>query len=356
MMHPTARIAFYTPTKGLDGSARSGERRIVETTLELLGKAGFDVQIPSRLVTLDRDGDAERQHALMEEAETEAARVAQDLRAEPPALWWSYHSYYKCPDLLGPVVSRALEIPYVLQQPTLNPKHLQGPWAGFAEASLDAHEHATRLMWTTRRDVPALDAAGHSEKLFHLPAVIDPGPMPALHAAHSPLRLLTVAMMPEGPKLESYRRLAAALSHLRLDWHLRIAGDGPARPRVEALFTELNERVTFLGQRAPVEVAEDYSQADLLVWPGVGEGVGMVYLEAQAAGVPVIAEGHPAQRDVVEGSLAPPDDPAAFAGLIEDAAYDRVKRARAARLKIEQQHSPDVVAPILRDTLLGLIA
>ena len=356
MMHPNLRIVFYTPTKGLDGSARSGERQIVKSTLDLLSRAGFAPEIPSRLVTLDRQGDAARQQALIAEAEAEAGRLVERLRADPPALWFTYHSYYRCPDLIGPSVSQALGIPYVLLQPTLNPRHLHGPWADFARASAAAHDQAALLLWSTRRDLPALEAAGHTGKMRELPPVIDIGPPPVLRPAHSPLRLLTVAMMPEGVKLESYRRLATALGHVGLDWRLRIAGDGPARGQVEDLFAAHAPRVSFLGQLEPSAVADEYADADLMVWPGVGEGVGMVYLEAQAACVPVIAEKHPAQRDVVDGPLAEPGDPAAFARYLEDAAYDRVKRARSARAHIENRHAPGAVAPRLRKALLDLLA
>ena len=354
-MRRVHEIAFYTPTKGLDGTNRSGERRIVETTLDLLRRAGFTPHIPTRLVTLDKQGDAEVQRTLFAEASAEAARIIDTLRRDPPALWWSYHSYYKCPDLIGPVVCAELGIPYVLQQPTLNPKHLDGPWSPFARASKVAHDRASQLLWSTERDLPALIAAGYADKLLGLRPVIEPGPVPALRPAHSPLRLLTVAMMPAGDKLESYRRLAAALAYVRQDWRLRIVGDGPARAEVEALFRPFGERVAFTGQLDPGGVAKAYEDADLMVWPGVGEGVGMVYLEAQAAGLPVIAEDHPAQRDLVEGPLAATQDPAAFARLLEDAAHDRVRRARAARARIEDRHTPDVVAPELRIALLSLL-
>ena len=349
-------VAFYTPTKGLDDQGQSGERPITRAALDLLERAGFAPGIPTRLVTLDRDGDAARQADLIARAEAEADRVVEALAADPPALWYSYHSYYKCPDLIGPVVSARLGIPYVLQQPTLNPRHLNGPWARFASASAAAHDHARLLLWSTRRDLPALQEAGMEARLRALPPVVEPGPMPVLRAAHSPLRLLTVAMMPEGDKLESYRRLAAALAHVRLGWRLRIAGDGPARPEVEALFTPFGERVTFLGRCGPRAVAAEYDEADLLVWPGVGEGIGMVYLEAQAMGVPVIAEDHPAQRDIVQAELAPPGDARAFADLLDRVAHDRVRYARDARVHIETGHAPDAIAPRLRAALMEALA
>ena len=61
-----------------------------------------------------------------------------------------------------------------------------------------------------------------------------------------------------------------------------------------------------------------YNTADLFFWPGVNEAFGMVYLEAQAAGLPVIAQDRPGVRDVIHGGvLTDPQDPTALAIEIE---------------------------------------
>jgi glycosyltransferase involved in cell wall biosynthesis len=55
-----------------------------------------------------------------------------------------------------------------------------------------------------------------------------------------------------------------------------------------------------------------YSAADLFVFPGIGESLGMVYLEAEACGLPVAALDLPGVRQVVKngetGLLAPMDE------------------------------------------------
>jgi glycosyltransferase involved in cell wall biosynthesis len=192
--------------------------------------------------------------------------------------------------------------------------------------------------------------------MVHLPPFLDEGPAPEPRPARTPARLLAVAMMRPGDKLESYRRLAAALARLSGDWRMDVVGDGPARDAVGALLAPLGGRVTFRGAVHDARLLRAaYEAADLLVWPGFGEGVGMVYLEAQAAGLPVVAEDHAAQRDVVEGPLAPPDEPDAFARAIAAALAERAARSAAARARVEARHGIAAAAATLRRALSELI-
>ena len=92
-----------------------------------------------------------------------------------------------------------------------------------------------------------------------------------------------------GDKLESYRIIAEALRHIETaDWKLHIIGDGPARVEVESMFAPWGKQVKFLGQCDRDTVNSAYQQASVFVWPGVNEAFGMVYLEAQATGLPVV--------------------------------------------------------------------
>src|SRR5690606_33039085 len=114
-------------------------------------------------------------------------------------------------------------------------------------------------------------------------------------------------------KLESYRRLGAALARLPGDWRLVAVGDGPARAEVERALP----RAEFHGEARLDELPALYAGADLYVWPAAGEAYGMALLEAQGAGLPVVAGRERGVPDVVlEGEtalLAPPGDVGAFA-------------------------------------------
>ena len=109
-------------------------------------------------------------------------------------------------------------------------------------------------------------------------------------------------MMRHGDKLASYEIIAEALAHLPGDWVYEIAGDGPARPEIEKMFAKFGDKVRFLGQLDASVMRLAYERARVFLWPGVNEAFGMVYLEAQAAGVPVVAQDRPGVRDVVPNS------------------------------------------------------
>ena len=357
MMHRSPRVAFYAPMKPPTHQTPSGDRRIARLTLAALETAGLTPFLASELRVLDMKGDAAAQKTLRTRAEAEINRLTAALSSDPPALWFTYHSYYKAPDLLGPAISRALGIPYAISEPSISRKRRDGPWAGFAKASEAAIDAADRLFWTTRRDLPALEAQGHASKLTHLPAFLDPGPDPRGRSQSGPLRLLAVAMMRRGDKVESYRRIAGALAHLSGDWRLDIIGDGDARADVDALFQPFTDRVQFHGALdVPAEIRARMEAADIFLWPGVNEGVGMVWLEAQAAGLPVVAEDHPAAAELVVNARAAPDDPAGLAALIEATASDLPARASAARAHVLDRHSLTQAATILNSTLRALIA
>jgi phosphatidylinositol alpha-1,6-mannosyltransferase len=125
-----------------------------------------------------------------------------------------------------------------------------------------------------------------------------------------------------------------------------IAGDGPDRPRLQALAARrgLAERVRFVGRVGEEELAPAHSAADVFVMPARSdppdvEGFGLVFLEAGACGTPVVgarAGGVPdAIVDGETGLLVPPDDATALAraciGLLRDpdAAARMGERARA---------------------------
>jgi phosphatidylinositol alpha-1,6-mannosyltransferase len=85
-----------------------------------------------------------------------------------------------------------------------------------------------------------------------------------------------------------------------------IAGDGSDRPRLEAKVRDrgLEGHVRFTGYVPESEKRDLYRAADVFAMPGHGEGFGIVYLEAMACGIPVIASTMDGSREAVrEGTL-----------------------------------------------------
>jgi len=94
-----------------------------------------------------------------------------------------------------------------------------------------------------------------------------------------------------------------------------IAGDGDARSYLEELTQSLglSEHVIFTGYLSEADKIDHYRLADAFVMPGRAEGFGIVYLEALACGIPVVASIKDASREAVRdgllGQTVDPDDP-----------------------------------------------
>jgi glycosyltransferase involved in cell wall biosynthesis len=147
--------------------------------------------------------------------------------------------------------------------------------------------------------------------------------------------LLAVGMMRPGDKLASYRVLAKALVALEAKpWRLLVVGDGPAREEVHAAFASVEKRIHWLGTVAESGLAAIYAASDLFVWPAINEAIGMAILEAQAAGLAVVAGDVGAIGAIVadgeSGMLVPEGDAIAF------------RRAVAAFLELPQAARTDM--------------
>ena len=116
----------------------------------------------------------------------------------------------------------------------------------------------------------------------------------------------------EPPK--DYANLINAIAQVRSSRSLLlIAGDGPLRPDIEKLASDLkvSDRIRFLGIRKDISAL--MGAADGYVMSSAWEGLPMVLLEAAASGLPIVATnvGGNAEvvRDGVSGYLVPPSDP-----------------------------------------------
>lgn len=351
------RIAFYAPLKSPTHSIPSGDRRVAEMLVQALEQAGHCVELASSLRAYDGAGDAQHQAALREQGAALGERIAQQWREGPrnarPELWFTYHVYYKAPDWLGPTVSAALGIPYVIAEASHAPKRAGGPWAIGHAASTDAIRRADLVLCPSRDDIACLEPlVAAPGRIMLLPPFLDASPfsqaakhreahrarLASMHGLDESVPWIVVAaMMRQGDKLASYRVLAEVLTQVRdLPWRLVVAGDGPAHAEVEAaLEAAAAGRCCFLGELDQAELATAYAASDLCVWPAVNEAYGMAMLEAQAAGVPVVSSASRGVPDVVEdgrtGLLAPPGDGAALAELVRSLICDAPRRAAMGR-------------------------
>lgn len=348
-MTNTLDIALYAPMKPLDDPTPSGDRQIGRFIAAALGRIGHHVVQPTRFRSWDRDGGVARQQEIERAARQEADRLLADYRdgaAARPDIWLTYHLYHKAPDWIGPVVADALAIPYLVIEASRALKRKTGPWShGFAAADM-ALRRADIVAAMHAHDAGNLAPFVPAETLRILPPFIDVSAYEPrqTRTPNDPLRLLTVAMMRDGDKMRSYRLLAEALALVAdCEWHLTIIGDGPMRKDVLALFPD--DRISWLGRIAPEDIPQHYAQVDLFVWPAIREAFGLVFLEAQAAGVPVIAGHNLGVPDIVRdgetGWLVPIEDAGAFAGALRQALSDRsalAKKGSAARVFVQRGH------------------
>jgi len=136
-------------------------------------------------------------------------------------------------------------------------------------------------------------------------------------------------------------------------WELSIAGDGPARPELEAQAARLGiaDQVRFLGWKERDELARISREMDCFVFASRDEGMSNAVLEAMASGLPVVASRIAGNVELVEegrtGWLVPPDDPAALAlalAAMLESPERRAAMGRAGRLAVETGYTWNSVA------------
>jgi glycosyltransferase involved in cell wall biosynthesis len=334
-------LAFYTPVKHPFEAEPSGDRELGHLLMAALRGAGFAPHLASRLLTYRRAFAAEDAARVERVAALTSRRlVTRYRRARPtarPQAWITYQSYYRAPDLIGPVVATALDIPYVLVDTSVSTKRRRTSFRPWVSAARLAARRADLIFLMSPRDKPGVAACRGArftaERILDLPPAIDVARFDASATRRAACRaamagrfaepegpvILAVAAMREVKKLEPYRMLADALAHLHAvapirSWRLAVVGDGPARPAVaEALSVLPSSRVAFLGSLEPEILPTAYLGADLFAFPGRFH---VVYLQAAAAGLPVVACGGPEPDPMVApgGSLLTAPTPDAFAG------------------------------------------
>jgi glycosyltransferase involved in cell wall biosynthesis len=150
--------------------------------------------------------------------------------------------------------------------------------------------------------------------------------------------------------------LVEAMASLRAAAVLRVVGDGPGLSRLRRLARRLAlaERVEFLGHVPLARLAAEYARASLFCLPSRQEGFGIVFLEAMAAGLPIVAARAAAVEELLgdgeSAVLVPPGDEAALAAALDALLGDAPLRQRlgaAGRRRVERYDAPIVARRFL---------
>ena len=135
--------------------------------------------------------------------------------------------------------------------------------------------------------------------------------------------ILSVARMYPRKRLDDLLRAALVLRARIPGVQVRIVGEGPESARLRALHRELGlgESAVLLGEVTRRTLAVEYVRAHCFCLPTVQEGFGLVFAEAMAAGLPVVACRAAAVPEIVEhqgtGLLVDPRRPDALAAALE---------------------------------------
>lgn len=350
------RILFYTPFKPLEHGHPSGDLITARGLNHYLAKQGHQMLPASSL----RCRWIYWKPWLWPKVMSERSRLIRQFSQEHPDLWFTYHSYYKAPDILGPVVAQRLKIPYVIFQGIYSTKRRK--------------KIKTRIGFYLNRN--SIEAAQHvftnkQVDLHNLKRLISEDKISYIHPglalddfyfdgnARSQLRqqwhvgddpvVLSAAMFRPGVKTEGLTWVIRTCGELHRRGHklwLAIAGDGKEKTKLRRLAEDqMAGRVRFVGRLSRREMYRFYSAGDVFVFPGIQESLGMVYLEAQSCGLPVVAfdnAGVPeAIQDGKTGLLVPMYALDQFADAIERILNDanlRYEMGKAAKAYVRETH------------------
>ncbi|MEB3260611.1 MAG: glycosyltransferase family 1 protein [Cyanobacteriota bacterium] len=244
-------------------------------------------------------------------------------------------------------LARTRGLPLVASYHTHLPKYLEHYGMGMLEPLLwellkTAHNQAQLNLCTSTAMVSELAAKGIQHTalwqrgvdtdLFR-PALRSEAMRARLHGEHVDTGnlLLYIGRLSAEKQIERIRPVLAALPQTRL----ALVGDGPYRNQLERLFE--GTATTFVGYLAGEDLASAYASGDAFLFPSSTETLGLVLLEAMAAGCPVVGANRGGIPDIVShgenGCLYDPDDPpsliAAVNGLLGDEEARRTLRTSA---------------------------
>ena len=190
---------------------------------------------------------------------------------------------------------------------------------------------------------------------------------PGRRPSAGPLRVLTVARLVPG---KGHALLLDALGLLRdqgIETATTFVGDGPERDALERLARELRLDVRFAGAVGQDELRAFYEEAELFCRPPFAEGLGVVLLEAMAAGLPVVSSLVMGVPEVVEdgetGLLVPPGRADLLAEALARLADSRELRERlgsAGRRWVEDEfgieRASTQLAGLLEERVFGSVS
>lgn len=293
------KIHFYAPLKPISSPIPSGDREIARGIYGFFLKSGNEVEVVSEFSTwffwASFFGILYYPFALM--------RAIVRAFLYRPDIFFTYHLYHKAPDPILPILSFLFQRPHFVFEGIYGRSfskkiHL---WPGWFFSHLGL-SRAAHVFSDKRADLEGLRLVLPENKISHIPPAIDTQNYSRDLVARNKIRsslevgertlVVGVAMLRMDRKNAGVLFLLECLSELELEGfefdYLHI-GDGECFEETKKIATSKLKRAHFIGRKDPSEIKAYLSAADFFAFPGIGEAIGMVYLEAQACELPVIA-------------------------------------------------------------------
>jgi glycosyltransferase involved in cell wall biosynthesis len=182
----------------------------------------------------------------------------------------------------------------------------------------------------------------------------------APHPIREKITLITTSRLVEKNAIGD---VIQALKHLPHNLHFQILGIGPLEGKLRKQARELGveERVEFVGFVPSDSIPSYLHRADIFIRPSLSEGMGNSFIEAMAAGLPVVAT--PVGgitdflRDEETGFFCQPNDPESIVRVIkrmmaEPGLVERVKNN--ASIMVKENYDWDLIASDMKSKVFGI--
>lgn len=227
----------------------------------------------------------------------------------------------------GLFFAKAMKLPLIASYHTHLPKYLQHYGLGFLEGTMwelikTAHNSAALNLCTSTAMVAELKShgvemvdlwqRGVDTEQFH-PRFRSEAMRERLTQGHPHDRLLLyVGRLSAEKEIQRILPVLQAIPHTRL----ALVGDGPYRSELEQIFS--GSPAHFVGYLQGDDLASAFASSDVFLFPSRTETLGLVLLEAMAAGCPVVAARAGGIPDIVtDGVNGVLFDPEKEEGLIK---------------------------------------
>jgi colanic acid/amylovoran biosynthesis glycosyltransferase len=220
-------------------------------------------------------------------------------RREKPAL---LHAHFASGGLTAIPLAKSLGVPLLV---TLHGSDVTVKWTSVESMRRLGQEAALFLCVSHFIRDRAIAAGLPPEKLRVHYIGVDLRQFHALPTNATGAGVLFVGRLVEKKGCEYLLRAMATVQQAYPDCLLTVIGDGPLRGHLESVARELGLACRFLGAQPPAVVREHLQTTRIFCAPSVtaengdSEGLGMVFAEAQAMGIPVVSTLHGGIPEVV---------------------------------------------------------